>query len=89
MLSRQNWRIIIRGAIFIIVLIGLPIFALEFFYYGTLCFIDPFFYLQRIGIMAGTVIGINQGATFESEFNMVLLTVTVGGLIIFTVILEL
>lgn len=87
MLSRQNSRTIVRGAIFIIALVGLPFLALEFFYFGTLCFIDPFFYLQRIGILAGTMVGINQGATFESEFNTVLMTVTVGGLIIFTVIL--
>ena len=86
MISRQNWRIIIRGAVFIIALIGLPFFALEFFYFGTLCFIDPFFYIQRIGILGGTLIGINEGATFDSEYNTVLMTFTVGSLVIFTVI---
>ena len=43
MLSRQNSRLIIRAAIFIVVLIGLPVGIFAFFALGTVCSFEPFF----------------------------------------------
>ncbi len=86
MLSRQNTRTIIRWAIFFIVLIGLPLGFLAFFILGTVCIIDPFFYIQRLAILIGEVIGINEGPGFGSDINMLMITVSVAGLIIFTII---
>jgi formate dehydrogenase major subunit len=86
MLSRQTTRTLFRWAIFIIVLIGLPLGFFAFFIYGTLCIIDPFFYIQRVGILIGEILGINEGPGFGSDINLILITVTVAGIIIFTVI---
>ncbi len=80
MLSRQNTRTIIRWAIFIIVLIGLPVGLFSFFGLGTLAWIDPMFYIQMIANIA------NGSITTVSLKIALLITITVGGLIIFTII---
>ncbi len=81
MRSRQNARFIIRLAIFIIVLIGLPLGGFTFFYLGTVCFIDPFFWLQSIAI----IVGGGSVATVNLKISL-MITISVGGLIIFTII---
>ncbi len=81
MLSRQNTRSIIRWAIFFVVLIGLPVGIFGFFTLGTLAWIDPFFYIQMLAILAG---GGSIGAI--NLKILLLITFTVGGLIIFTII---
>jgi hypothetical protein len=78
MLSRQTTRTIFRWAIFFIVLLGLPLGFFAFFIYGTVCIIDPFFYIQRVGILFGEILGINEGPGFSSDINLILITVTVG-----------
>lgn len=86
MLSRQNSRWIVRAVIFFIVLIGLPLGFFAFFIYGTVCIIDPFFYIQRIAILGGELLGVTDGPGYGSDLNMILITITVAGLIIFTII---
>jgi glutamate synthase (NADPH/NADH) small chain len=81
MRSRQIARFIIRLAIFIIVLIGLPLGGFAFFSLGTVCFIDPFFWLQSIAVIIG------GGSVPDVNLHIsLMITITVGGLIIFTII---
>jgi len=81
MRNRQNIRTIIRWAIFFIVLLGLPLGGFAFFYFGTVCFIDPFFWLQSIAVVAGG----GSIAAVNLKISL-MITITVGGLIIFTII---
>ncbi len=81
MLSRQNTRSIIRWAIVIITLIGFPLGLFAFLGLGTADWIDPFFWIQTIAVIAsgGTVPAIGLKVTL-------MIAITVGGLIIFTII---
>jgi homotetrameric NADPH-dependent glutamate synthase len=81
MRRRQNARFITRLAIFIIVLIGLPLGGFAFFYLGTVCFIDPFFWIQSIAVIAGG----GSVAAVNLKISL-MITIAVGGLIIFTII---
>ncbi|UCE73210.1 MAG: FAD-dependent oxidoreductase [Methanomassiliicoccales archaeon] len=81
MLSRQNKRTITRWAIFFIVLIGLPLGGFAFFTLATVCFIDPFFWIQSIAVIIGG--GTVPDITLRISL---MITIAVGGLIIFTVI---
>jgi glutamate synthase (NADPH/NADH) small chain len=79
-LKRQQARWIFRLAIFFIAWIGVPFLMFTFFWYGTMCFADPFFWLQRLGILIG------QGTLLDAgNRTLILISLTVFGLIIFTI----
>jgi formate dehydrogenase major subunit len=81
MLSRQTSRTLIRWAIFIITIIGLPLGIFAFFGVGTADWIDPFFWIQTIGVI------LNGGAIPTLGLQVTLMiALTVGGLIAFTLI---
>lgn len=80
-MDRQLTRNIVRWAIFIITLIGLPIAVLGYFKYGTICWIDPFFHIQNFVIHLTSW----ELHTLPKD-TLLLIIVTVGGTIIFTLL---
>lgn len=78
--QRQLIRSIVRWAIFIITLIGLPIALLGYFQFGTICWIDPFFHVQNLIIHLS-----RWELTSLPKSTLLLIITTVGGLIIFTI----
>jgi formate dehydrogenase major subunit len=81
MLSRQTTRTIIRWAIVVITFIGIPLGIFAFFNVGTADWIDPFFWIQTIGVLigGGSVPAVNLKITL-------MILITVGGLIVFTIV---
>lgn len=85
MLSRQTSRNIVRWGIFFIVLLGIPIGIFTFFTLGTVCQFEPFFYIQMLAQIAGNI-AFQGGAPPSSLQITLLISIIVGGLIIFTII---
>ena len=79
--QRQLIRSIVRWLIFIITLIGIPVALLGYFKYGTICWIDPFFHVQNLVIHLA-----NWELSSLPKNTMLLLLLTVGGLVIFTIV---
>ena len=81
MIKRQTSRTLIRWAIFIVTLIGIPLGIFSFFSIGTADWIDPFFWIQTIGVI------LNGGAVPALGLQVTLMiAITVGGLIAFTIL---
>lgn len=78
--QRQLIRSIVRWVIFIVTFIGLSVALLGFFKFGTIDWIDPFFYVQTIVISLARF-----NLTSLPKSTLLLIITTVGGLIIFTI----
>ena len=76
-IERQTWRTISRWTFFLLTFVGLPVYFLKFFTYGTWDWFDPFFSIQTI------VIYLARGEVPPTG-ALTLIIATVGGITLFT-----
>jgi formate dehydrogenase major subunit len=79
--GKQNHRLASRLVFFIVAFVGLPLVFLRYMSVGTFCFLDPFFGFQFLSIGVGQTFGFTEGNA------LVLVGVTVGILVVLTLIM--